>query len=242
MTSNSDNRNHDSAAPPPDQAIDPVMIEVVRRNLAAIDRTMFGSPGAISLDRQLGDIRRAVGRPSEPVVAEPIGIDAATPSGLAALAEQALFERHYDAVATVIAARFSLKVHYALAGLRAAFAAWIARSAARPRAPDHRHFIAVIALLVECLVRERIVTYSVMVRPPGARDRLLDTIVKFPNEVTGLLAGAGLYSMMVARLTNETPDVPLSAIVLANAASIVRRRPEAATRFRELLQLGTPWA
>jgi hypothetical protein len=70
---------------------------------------------------------------------------------------------------------------------------------------------------------------------------MVDTVLACPDEVTALAAGAALYVIRVRELTGADPSVPLSAMVIENAAASLRRRPAAATRFRELLQLSTPW-
>ncbi len=161
--------------------------------------------------------------------------------GLTALADPTLFEIHYDGIAAAIAYRFALKTHYAIAELQDAYAVWIARCAADGGARDHRHFITVIGLLIESLASHAIVSYSVMMRRAGKVDPHLEVLLKYPNEATALIAGAATYAVPITRLTGEDPSVPLSALILDNAAGTVRRRPEAAMRFRELLQLGTPW-
>lgn len=168
---------------------------------------------------------------------------AATPfyGGIAALADPDVFEIHYDAVAAAIAYRFALKTHYDIAELQDAYAVWIARCAATGGARDHRHFITAVGLLIETLASHRVITYSVMARRPGSADRQLDVLLEYPNEVTALVAGTAAYAVPVKRLTGQDPSVPLSPLIIENAAGILHRRPEAAIRFRELLQLATPW-
>lgn len=161
--------------------------------------------------------------------------------GLETVADQALFAVQYDAVAAQMADRYSLKIHYNLPALEAAYRSWIKACAAAEGNRDHRHFITAVGLLIESLARHNIVTYSVMTRPPGSRERQLRAILTYPHEVTALLVGAAVYAVEVERLTGEDPTIPLSGLVLENAAAILHRRPEAAAHFRELLQLSTPW-
>jgi len=161
---------------------------------------------------------------------------------LAGLADQAEFEIRYDAVASAIADRFALQTHYNIAEMQDAYAVWIAKCAATGGDRDYRHFIAAIALLIESLARHRIVTYTPMMRPAGRPDPYLDVLLKFPSEATALIVGASTYSVAIERLTGRDPGIPLAPLVLENAAAILRRRPDAAARFRELLQLATPWA
>jgi hypothetical protein len=175
-------------------------------------------------------------------VAEPARAAASAYGGIAALADEALFEIHYDAVAAAIADRFALQTHYNIAELQNAHAVWIATLAAAGGSRDHHHFIRAVGLLIASLASHRIITYSVMVRPPGAIDRHLAVVLKYPNEVTALAAGTAAYAVPLTRLTGQDPSIPLPALVIENAAGILRRRPEAATRFRELLQLTTPWS
>lgn len=168
-----------------------------------------------------------------------LGIDA-RPWTLATLADEDGFARYHDAIAGAIADRFTLKVHINPGGRQRAFAAWIAALAEREVAAiDHRDFIAVCAGLIASLAAHTVVSYSPMV---GDRaDRMVDTVLACPDEVTALAAGAALYVIRVRELTGADPSVPLSAMVVENAAASLRRRPAAATRFRELLQLSTPW-
>jgi hypothetical protein len=167
---------------------------------------------------------------------------AATFGGLAELTDQARFEVTYDAVAASLADRFTLQTHYNIAEMQDAYAVWIAKCAATGGDLDYRHFISVIALLIESLARHRIVTYTPMMRPAGRPDPYLEVVLKFPSEATALIVGASTYAVAVERLTGRDPSVALSPLVLENAAAILRRRPDAANRFRELLQLATPWA
>jgi len=66
--------------------------------------------------------------------------------------------------------------------------------------------------------------------------------LRYPNEVVALAAGASLYQLRVGELTGEEMGGGgLPAIVVENAAANLARHSEAASRFRELLQLHTPW-
>jgi hypothetical protein len=161
--------------------------------------------------------------------------------GLAGLADPALFEVQYDAIAAAIADRFTLKVHYAIPELQGAYASWIARSAAAGGSRDYRHFIAIVANLIESLATHKAVSYSLMARPKPPHDRRLELALGFPNELTALVFGAAVYSTTVKRLTGDDPSIPLSGLILENAIALLRRNAAAAMRFRELLQLSTPW-
>ena len=170
-----------------------------------------------------------------------IDLDAAErPWSLAALAERAEFDRHIETVATAIADRFTLKVHINIAARDAAFADWIERVRAenRPRL-DHRSFVAVCAGLIAALAARRIVSYSGLIGDRSAG--MLGTILAYGNEVTALAAGAAVYALAVEDLTGTSPAEPLPALVVENAAAGLRKHPEAALRFRELLRLTTPW-
>lgn len=159
---------------------------------------------------------------------------------LAGLAEEAEFNRHVETAATAIADRFALKVHLNIVARRRAFADWIGRACAEEkRPPDYRTFIAVCAGLIGALARQRVVGYSAMLRHPS--DRMVETLVKYGNEATALAVGAAVYSLAVADLTGNAPGEPLAALVIESAAANLRRHPEAALRFRELLKLSTPW-
>jgi hypothetical protein len=175
-------------------------------------------------------------------MAEPAPRADAAFGSLAALTDQPQFEVHYDAVAASLADRFTLQTHYNIAELQDAYAIWIAKCAAAGGERDHRHFITVIGLLIESLARHRIVTYTPMMRPAGVQDSYVELLLKFPNEATALIAGAAIYVVQVVRLTGRDPSIALEPLVLENAAGILRRRPDAASRFRELLQLTTPWS
>ncbi|MEJ0097258.1 MAG: hypothetical protein WDM84_04130 [Bauldia sp.] len=162
------------------------------------------------------------------------------PWGLAALADETAFDHHLDLVGTAIADRFTLKIHQNIVARRMAFIAWIDGLAAMDRATiDYRSFVAACAGLITSLARHRVVSYSAMVRDPG--DTMIAAVLKYPNEVTALAAGAALYALRVGELTGEPVGEPLAALVIENAAANLARHPEAAARFRELLRLGTPW-
>lgn len=163
-------------------------------------------------------------------------------AGLAALADQALFEVKYDAVAAAVADRFALRVDYNIPELQAAYGAWIERAANASGGRDGSHFVAIVGVLIECLARRKAVSYSLTARPQAPHDRRLELVLGFPNELTSLVFGAAIYASAVACLTGVDPSVPLSGLVLENAISLLRHNPAgAARRFRELLQLGTPW-
>lgn len=172
---------------------------------------------------------------------EAIALDAGTRAwGLAALAEEPEFDRHIEAVATAIADRFTLKVHVNVAARRAAFADWIDRVSADGRRPlDHRAFVAVCAGLIAALAAHRVVGYSAMIRDPS--DVMVGILLKFGNEVTALAAGAAVYALAIEDLTGNSPADPLPPMVVENATANLRKHPEAALRFRELLRLSTPW-
>jgi len=163
-------------------------------------------------------------------------------AGLAALADQALFEVEYDAVVAAIADRFTLSARCNVPELQAAYLAWIERSAGTSGSRDEHHFIAIIGVLIESLAPRKAVSYSLMARPQPPHDRRLELVLGFPNELTALLFGAAVYGSAVTCLTGADPSAPLSGLILENAISLVRRNPAgAAERFRELLQLGSPW-
>ena len=104
---------------------------------------------------------------------------------------------------------------------------------------DYRGFVAVCANLIAGIARHRVVSYSAMIRDPA--DGMIDTVLKYANEVTALAAGAAIYELRVAELTGYPAGGGLSALILENAAANLSRHPEAAVKFRELLQLRTPW-
>ena len=161
---------------------------------------------------------------------------------LAALADRAVFDRHYEMTATAIADRFTLKVHRDLVAQHRAYGAWIASlQDPAPAAADHRRFIRACADLIASLAAHRIVGYSAMMR--DATDPMIDVVLQYPGEVTALAAGSALYSIKVTGLTGRDPATSLPPFVVENAAAHLRRHPhEAALRFRELLQLTTPWS
>lgn len=162
------------------------------------------------------------------------------PWSLAALAERTEFDRHIETTATAIADRFTLKVHISLAARDTAFADWIdrVRAEAKPR-PDHQSFVAVCAGMVAALAARRVVSYSALVGDRSAG--MVRTILAYGNEVTAFAAGAAVYALAVEDLTGTLPVEPLPALLVENAAASLRKHPEAALRFRELLRLTTPW-
>jgi hypothetical protein len=174
-------------------------------------------------------------------MSEAIALDAGARAwSLAALAEEAEFDRHLEAAATAIADRFTLKVHINVEARRDAFADWIDRVRAADRRPlDYRAFVAVCAGMIAALAAHRVVSYSAMTGGPP--DGTIGTILRHGNEVTALAAGASVYSLAVEDLTGTPPAAPLPALVVENAAANLRKHPEAALRFRELLRLSTPW-
>jgi len=161
---------------------------------------------------------------------------------LSALSDETAFDRYVDGVAETIAGHFALKMQKNLVARRMAFTAWmdgLARTA-RPGI-DYRSFIAVCATLIDTLARHRSLSYSAMIRDP--HDRMIEVVLKYPNEVTALAAGAALYDIYVTRLTGTPAHEALSPLILENAASSLARQPKAAAaRFRELLRLSTPWS
>jgi hypothetical protein len=160
--------------------------------------------------------------------------------GLAALADEAGFDRLVETVAAAIADRFTLKVHQNLVARRMAYIAWVERlSADNLPAMDYRAFVTICADLIASLARHRIVSFSAMIRDPHSR--MIGIVLKYPNEVVALAAGAALYQLRIGELTGEDMTGGLPAIVVENAAANLARHSEAAQRFRELLQLHTPW-
>ena len=161
--------------------------------------------------------------------------------GLAALADQALFEVQYDAVAAAIADRFTLKVHYAIPELARRLRSWIARSAAVGGSRDYRHFIAIVANLIESLATRKAVSYSLMTRPKPPHDRRLELALGFPNELDRVgFRRRGIFGRGEAS-HRRRPEHSASGLILENAIALLRRNAAAAMRFRELLQLSTPW-
>jgi hypothetical protein len=162
--------------------------------------------------------------------------------GLEALTDREMFEVEYDAVVAAIADRFALRASYDIPELHAAHAAWVASAAALAGERDGRHFTLIIATLIECLTRRKAIAYVLAARPQPTHDRRLELALGFPNELTALLFGAAVYGSAVARLTGADPSLPLSRLILENAIARLRRNPAgAAARFRELLQLASPW-
>ncbi len=160
--------------------------------------------------------------------------------GLAALADEAGFDRLVDTVATAIADRFTLKAHQNVVARRMAYIAWIEKlSADNLPAMDYRAFVTICASLIASLARHRVVSFSAMIRDPHSR--MIGIVLKYPNEVVALAAGASLYELRIGELTGEEMTGGLPAIVVENAAANLARHSEAASRFRELLQLHTPW-
>lgn len=162
------------------------------------------------------------------------------PWSLTALAERAAFDRHIETTATAIADRFTLKVHINVAARDAAFGDWIdrVRAEGKPRL-DYRSFVAVCAGLIAALAARRVVNYSALVGDQSAG--MVRAILRYGNEVTALAAGAAVYALAVEDLTGTLPAEPLPALIVENAAASLRKHPEAALRFRELLRLTTPW-
>ncbi|HVZ14340.1 MAG TPA: hypothetical protein VG894_07770 [Bauldia sp.] len=168
--------------------------------------------------------------------------DVARRWGLAALADEAGFDRLLDTVAAAIADRFTLKAHQNLVARRMAYIAWIERlSADNLPAMDYRAFVTICAGLIASIARHRVVSFSAMIRDPHSR--MIGVVLKYPNEVVALAAGASLYQLRIGELTGEElgGGGGLPAIVVENAAANLARHSEAASRFRELLQLHTPW-
>jgi hypothetical protein len=162
---------------------------------------------------------------------------------LAALADETGFNRHIELVTTALADRHALKVHVNIVAERRAYAAWIAGLQANDRdPPDYRTFVKVCANLITSIAGRRTIAFSAMLRQPGASD-MLDLILKYPNEITALAAGASLYAVRASEIRDGANVVlALSPMIVENATASLRQHGEAAAlRFRELLQLGTPW-
>jgi hypothetical protein len=161
---------------------------------------------------------------------------------LASLCEEPHYDRYIDTVASGLADRFTLKVHKNVVARRLAFSAWIDGVArvSRPEV-DYRSFIDVCAALIDTVSRHRTLSFSAMVRDPG--DQMVGVVLKYPNEVTALTAGAALYDLYVTRVTGAPTYEVLSPLVMENAAANLASYPKAAAaRFRELLRLSTPWS
>jgi hypothetical protein len=162
-------------------------------------------------------------------------------SELADLADRAGFDGYLDDIAKAIAGQLTLQVHVNFAARWRAYNGWIAclQDGARIAA-DYTRFLRAVADLIAILGSRRIVTYSAMMR--DANDPMLGVILKYPNEMTALVAGASLYANRVMALTGRDPSEPLTPLVAENAAALLRKQPlETAARFRELLRLSTPW-
>ncbi len=143
-------------------------------------------------------------------------------------------------VAAAIADRFTLKLHQNIVSRRMAYIAWIDSLAAENlTAIDYRAFVAICAGLIASLARHRVVSFSAMIRDP--ENATIAVVLKYPNEVMALAAGAAIYSLRIREMTGEEAGSELPAIVVENAAANLSRHPEAAAKFRELLQLATPW-
>ena len=160
---------------------------------------------------------------------------------LADLANRETFDRHIDTVATAIADRFTLKLHINSAGRRRAYNDWIARLTDESSGEDdHRRFVRLCADLIECLTGQTVASYSAMMR--DAADPMADVVLRYPNQVAALAAGAALYIVRATALTGADISEPLDPAVVENAAAALNRNPAAtAKRFRELLRLTTPW-
>jgi hypothetical protein len=162
---------------------------------------------------------------------------------LAALADESGFNRHVELVTTALADRHALKVHVNIVAARRAYAAWIGALQIDERDPlDYRTFVKVCASLITSIAGRRMIAFSAMLREPGASG-MIDLILKYPNEITALAAGASLYAVRATEIGGGASIVlALSPMIVENAAANLRQHGEpAALRFRELLQLGTPW-
>jgi len=158
---------------------------------------------------------------------------------LAALADEAAFDRHHVAVVAAIADRIGFRVDIDVEARRSAFLDWIASSQEVDDAEiGEDTFVMVCAGLIAALARHPIVTYTWTSEAPP--DRMAAAVLKFSNEVTALASGAAVYLLRVRALTGVDPSIPLSALIIENAAANLRRSAEAATHFRELLQLTIP--
>src|SRR5262245_1254303 len=92
-------------------------------------------------------------------------------AGLAALADPVLFEVQYDAVVAAIAERFSLQADYTIAELQGGYRTWISRCAGTAGGRDERHFVTIVALLIESLATRQAVRYALTAWPSARRDR-----------------------------------------------------------------------
>jgi hypothetical protein len=174
-------------------------------------------------------------------MAEPMPILAGIgPWKLAALADPAVFERHYETVTAAVAERITARIHLNGLAMRAAFDDFTGSFESIDSGSVARgHFVDICARLIASLAGRRIVAYSTVAR--ARPDPMVETVVKYPNEITALASGAAVYLLRVRDLTGVDPSLPLSALVMENAAALLRRNVRAATRFRELLRLTTPW-
>jgi hypothetical protein len=158
---------------------------------------------------------------------------------LAALADEAEFDSRVEMAATAIADRFTLQSHINIGERRHAYYDWIDRVRSERRPVDHTTFVSVCSAMVQTLATRRVATYSAMIRDPG--DDMADVVLRYGNEVTALVTGASVYAVMISDLTGTTVAAPLPALVMENAAAALRRRPEAAASFRELMMMPTQW-
>lgn len=162
------------------------------------------------------------------------------PWSLGSLADEAAFDQLVETVAAAIADRFTLKMHQNVVSRRMAYIAWIESLAAENLATiDYRAFITICANLIGCLARYRVVSFSAMIRDPA--DQTIAAVLRYPNEVMALAAGAGIYALRVREMTGSDAGGHLPALLVENAAANLNRHPEASAKFRELLQLATPW-
>jgi hypothetical protein len=161
------------------------------------------------------------------------------PWTLAALADEAEFDRHVEAAATAIADRYTLNGHINLAARRRAYQDFIDGVRLQPTPLDYRAFVGVCAALIAALSTHRVVTFSAMSVAPN---QIGATVLRYGNEVAALAAGGALYAAAVEGMTASQSGETLSAFLWENAAASLRRQPEeTAVRFRELLRLPTPW-
>lgn len=167
-----------------------------------------------------------------------LGADARVWS-LAALADEAEFDSRIEMTATAIADRYTLQSHISMMERRRAYFDWIdsVRREARPH--GRRTFASVCGSMIMALAARPVTTYTAMIRDPG--DEMAETVLRYGNEVTALVTGASIYAVLVQEITGEPVATPLPALVMENAAAALRRRPEAALSFRELMMLSTPW-
>ena len=215
-------------------------LAMARRALGQVAGTVLAAAPPVSLGRQLTDLRGFVGRLFN---RPPLGgtrVAGERPWNLALLADLDVYQRHFDAVAVALADIFTFKVHLNGAELAAAHAVFVESFIEAPVVdPGQRDFIDIVVRLIVSVSTRRMVTYTTMIRD---RDDPFPAIVaKWPGEVTALLLGGGVYAAEVRRLTGVDPGVPLAPLYLENAAALLRANPSSARKFRELLQLATPW-